>query len=195
MKRSFFFLLSAAVAQAAPVAQRRRVTQASSLCGKRASSLLDRLMAGSRRAVSGRLEARRPHRLEACVTTLAFGALLVAVPFSTAAAAPPAPSADFDKVIKPFFDQHCVSCHGEKKQKGDFRVDTLKIDFDSPKTMAHWEEIMNRPRLAGLPAHRLRAHALAGAYRKIHGRRRVRAERGARAGRGAEAREDHLDAV
>src|SRR5215212_2228850 len=60
-----------------------------------------------------------------------------------ASAAAPTPTADFDKVIKPFFDQHCVSCHGEKKQKGDLRVDTLKIDFDSPKTMAHWEEIMN----------------------------------------------------
>src|SRR5207249_865050 len=42
-------------------------------------------------------------------------------------------------------------CHGEKKQKGDLRVDTLAIDFDSPKTMANWEEIMNRINSGDMP--------------------------------------------
>ncbi len=53
-------------------------------------------------------------------------------------------AADLDSVVKPFFAKHCTSCHGEKKQKGDLRVDLLKIDFESPKVMGHWEEIMNR---------------------------------------------------
>lgn len=56
-----------------------------------------------------------------------------------------------DNVVKPFFTEHCTSCHGEKKQKGDLRVDTLKIDFDSPKTMAHWEEVMNRINSGDMP--------------------------------------------
>ena len=53
-------------------------------------------------------------------------------------------SADLDKVVKPFFAEHCTNCHGAKKQKGDLRVDNLIVDLDSPKTMGHWEEIMNR---------------------------------------------------
>lgn len=56
-----------------------------------------------------------------------------------------------DSVVRPFFTEHCTSCHGAKKQKGDLRVDTLKIDFDSPKTMAHWEEIMNRINSGDMP--------------------------------------------
>jgi len=60
-------------------------------------------------------------------------------------AAPQQPSAEsLEKVVRPFFSEHCNKCHGEKKQKGDLRVDTLAIDFDSPKIMGHWEEIMNR---------------------------------------------------
>jgi len=47
--------------------------------------------------------------------------------------------------------KHCTKCHGEKKQKGDLRVDTLKIDFESPKIMGHWEEIMNRINSGDMP--------------------------------------------
>ena len=35
----------------------------------------------------------------------------------------------FDAVVKPFLEEHCVRCHGEKKQKGDLRLDTLARDF------------------------------------------------------------------
>lgn len=31
----------------------------------------------------------------------------------------------FDKDIKPIFEKSCVECHGEKKQKGKLRLDTL----------------------------------------------------------------------
>lgn len=58
---------------------------------------------------------------------------------------------DLEKIARPFFNEHCTSCHGEKKQKGDLRVDTLKVDFNSPKTMAHWEEIMNRINSGDMP--------------------------------------------
>ena len=30
---------------------------------------------------------------------------------------------DFEKDIKPVFDEHCAKCHGEDKQKSDFRLD------------------------------------------------------------------------
>lgn len=31
----------------------------------------------------------------------------------------------FDKDIKPIFEKSCFECHGEKKQKGKLRLDTL----------------------------------------------------------------------
>jgi mono/diheme cytochrome c family protein len=69
----------------------------------------------------------------------------------TAAAAQSGGGSGIETVVKPFFAEHCTSCHGEKKQKGDLRVDTLTIDFDSPKIMGHWEEIMNRINSGDMP--------------------------------------------
>ncbi len=37
---------------------------------------------------------------------------------------PASPSYDFDKDIKPILEANCVRCHGEKRQKSDFRLDT-----------------------------------------------------------------------
>lgn len=56
-----------------------------------------------------------------------------------------------EKIVRPFFQENCTKCHGEKKQKGDLRVDNLVIDFDSPKIMGHWEEIMNRINSGDMP--------------------------------------------
>ncbi len=56
----------------------------------------------------------------------------------------PAATTVLEKHVVTFFSQHCNSCHDEKKQKGDLRVDTLAVDLQSPKIMGHWEEIMNR---------------------------------------------------
>lgn len=56
-----------------------------------------------------------------------------------------------DSLVKPFFEQHCNSCHNEKKHKGDLRTDNLEVKLDSPKTMAHWEEIMNRINSGDMP--------------------------------------------
>ena len=67
-------------------------------------------------------------------------------------AAEPAKAPDgLASLVKPFFAQHCVGCHGEKKTKADLRVDTLIMDFDSPKIMAHWMEIMERINRGDMP--------------------------------------------
>ena len=55
-------------------------------------------------------------------------------------AAPP----DFDTAIKPFLEEHCVRCHGEKKHKGELRLDTLPRDFVSGGAAMHWSDIMDR---------------------------------------------------
>lgn len=72
------------------------------------------------------------------------------MPVGTALAAVPA-AIDLEKTIRPFFARHCDSCHGAKKQKGDLRVDDLAMNFDSPKTMMLWEEIMNRVNSGDMP--------------------------------------------
>jgi mono/diheme cytochrome c family protein len=46
--------------------------------------------------------------------------------------------------LKPFLAEHCLRCHGEKKQKGNFRIDTLPRDFASPLAAGHWGEVMSR---------------------------------------------------
>ena len=67
------------------------------------------------------------------------------------AAAADAASESFGKVVKPFFSEHCNKCHGEKKKKGDLRLDTLAIDFESPAISGHWMEIMERINSGDMP--------------------------------------------
>lgn len=74
-----------------------------------------------------------------------FSATLLAPVFLFAATSlRGAESRELEKLVRPFFAEHCNRCHDARKQKGDLRVDTLGIDLQSPKIMAHWEEIMNR---------------------------------------------------
>ncbi|MFT5469016.1 MAG: mono/diheme cytochrome c family protein [Verrucomicrobiales bacterium] len=50
---------------------------------------------------------------------------------------------DFGKDLQPFLEQHCLRCHGEKKQKGDLRIDQLsqRIGFEDTTL---WAEVMER---------------------------------------------------
>ena len=70
---------------------------------------------------------------------------------SVAAHAADAAKENYAKVVKPFFAEHCNRCHGEKKQKGDLRVDDLPMDFESPKISGHWMEIMERINSGDMP--------------------------------------------
>ncbi|WP_395743172.1 DUF1553 domain-containing protein [Prosthecobacter sp.] len=45
------------------------------------------------------------------------------------AAAIPALAVDFDQDIRPLLQRHCVECHGEKKQKGELRLDAKVFAF------------------------------------------------------------------
>ena len=76
-------------------------------------------------------------------------AVLLAVASSRAADAPASP--DFDKVLKPFLDEHCVRCHGEKKHKGELRLDTLSRDFAASGAAMHWADVMDRISSAEMP--------------------------------------------
>ena len=58
---------------------------------------------------------------------------------------------EFERIVGPFFEAHCTRCHGEKKQKGDLRVDTLAHDFAAPLATMHWGDIMDRISAAEMP--------------------------------------------
>jgi hypothetical protein len=58
-------------------------------------------------------------------------ALQAAIVWSVAFGAPPLPEPakrpiDFQKDVAPILKEHCLDCHGEKKQRGDFRLDGRK---------------------------------------------------------------------
>jgi cytochrome c553 len=55
-----------------------------------------------------------------------------------------------DARVAAFMQTYCVNCHGEKKQKGDFRVDTLKL----PETAAdaeNWQLVLDNLHLGEMP--------------------------------------------
>ena len=58
---------------------------------------------------------------------------------------------EFDTALKPFLAEHCLRCHGEKKQKGDLRLDTLSRDFAAPLAAAHWADALERISAGEMP--------------------------------------------
>lgn len=54
-----------------------------------------------------------------------------------------APSAGhYEEEIQPILEKFCIRCHGEKKQKGGFRIDQLANDF-SGKKLFSWEKMQH----------------------------------------------------
>ena len=45
-------------------------------------------------------------------------------------------SSDFEQKIRPFLQQYCIDCHGEKKQKGDSAVKKEKRSTKEPETFS-----------------------------------------------------------
>lgn len=65
-------------------------------------------------------------------------ATLAAATYTPKKPEPPKPltaaqKAEYAKVIQPMFDAHCISCHGQKKEKGKLRLDTLEATLKGGK--------------------------------------------------------------
>jgi mono/diheme cytochrome c family protein len=60
-------------------------------------------------------------------------------------------SASLEGRIEPFFKEHCLRCHGDEKQKGDFRIDTLSRDFQSGADTELWFEVITRMGAGEMP--------------------------------------------
>ncbi len=50
-----------------------------------------------------------------------------------------------------FLQEYCITCHGEKKQKGDRRFDHLDLNFDNEDTAFEWQEILDMVNLGEMP--------------------------------------------
>ncbi len=71
-------------------------------------------------------------------------AALVSATSGARAADDPKLVAEFEKELAPFLQKHCVRCHDDKKQKGDFRLDTLSRDIGGGDSVSYWAEVVDR---------------------------------------------------
>jgi len=92
----------------------------------------------------GRSEIARYLGASRSVGIFLFSALLFNPPFSL-----PASSQSLDPLD--FLQTHCITCHGEEKQKGDRRFDQLTLDFHNLDTAWDWEEILDMLNLGEMP--------------------------------------------
>ncbi|HVJ45834.1 MAG TPA: DUF1587 domain-containing protein [Luteolibacter sp.] len=73
--------------------------------------------------------------------------LLTSLPTAVDAAAP----GGIDPAVTTIFEKHCVNCHNEKKDKGDFRMDNLIPDFTDEMTAQKWAQVMFRINTGEMP--------------------------------------------
>ena len=52
-------------------------------------------------------------------------------------------SDDYQSIVQPFFETHCVKCHGPDNYKGDLNLHLLDSDLASGKSLDRWELILD----------------------------------------------------
>jgi len=62
-----------------------------------------------------------------------------------------APKASLDERHHALFKEHCISCHGEKTQKGKFRVDELPFTITNLETAEKWQKVLNQLNSGEMP--------------------------------------------
>ena len=66
-------------------------------------------------------------------------------------AVPSPASQDPLEAARPFLARHCLSCHGELRQKGDQRFDLLGTDLETVETLETWQAILDQLQLGAMP--------------------------------------------
>jgi len=61
------------------------------------------------------------------------------------------PSKVFEEQVQPFFQLHCIKCHGPEKAEAKLRLDTLGVEFINRPAADHWVEILDRMNLGEMP--------------------------------------------
>ena len=57
-----------------------------------------------------------------------------------------------------FLDRYCVACHGEDKQKGDRRFDSLGAELSDLDAVTAWQEILDQLNLGEMPPEKAEHH-------------------------------------
>jgi mono/diheme cytochrome c family protein len=57
----------------------------------------------------------------------------------------------FANRVQPFFQQHCIKCHGAETAEGELRLDNLAADFLHRPAADHWVEVLDRLNLGEMP--------------------------------------------
>ncbi|MEM9159286.1 MAG: DUF1592 domain-containing protein [Verrucomicrobiota bacterium] len=58
---------------------------------------------------------------------------------------------DFEGELKPFLETYCINCHGEEKQKGDRRFDTLAYPILNDDALIDYQDILDLLNLGEMP--------------------------------------------
>jgi hypothetical protein len=88
--------------------------------------------------------------------TLFLGLALILLPPAAARGQQPTAGPDrefFDSKIRPVLVAHCFICHSKEteKPKGNFRLDTLPLNFDNSESRAAWLEVAKRIKAGEMP--------------------------------------------
>lgn len=59
--------------------------------------------------------------------------------------------AGYEKIIAPYFAQHCVRCHGPEKSKGKITVHSLNSDLSLGQELDKWESILDMLEFGEMP--------------------------------------------
>jgi hypothetical protein len=57
----------------------------------------------------------------------------------------------FQEQVKPLLQSHCFRCHGQEKQKGDLRLDTLDPNIVQGTSAEQWHDVLNNINLGEMP--------------------------------------------
>ncbi|MCA1684510.1 MAG: DUF1587 domain-containing protein [Planctomycetia bacterium] len=86
-------------------------------------------------------------------TSLGIALLVAALVAPTAPAAPDAPALDqrFETVVRPFLKDHCLGCHGDKKQEGKLDLSGYSSAAAVVKNHRVWETVLDRLEAEEMP--------------------------------------------
>jgi hypothetical protein len=59
--------------------------------------------------------------------------------------------AGIEQELQPFLASYCLPCHNDKKQEGEFRLDTLSTDFTDQSFAQRWAEVIFRLNAGEMP--------------------------------------------
>ncbi len=87
------------------------------------------------------------------MNNLSVFALMALVPFAGPAAAAPAAekASTYSQTIRPFFEQHCFSCHGDSAAKAGVRLDLLPAELAAADAARLWTKVLEQLEAGQMP--------------------------------------------